>query len=413
MALVTTCPACQSTFFVTPDQLAAHRGDVRCGKCRNVFNALSALNQLDETPTPPPSEAVTTIDSVIAETETLVAEAIQEELEQIIDITESIDNTKESPPQHLAELTSHETEALVSYETASSEVAEDDELEALTFETPSAATESTAFRITQQNYASDDPLGSTIQSEEPLTSDLDSERPSEPSAESTSLPPSEILPSVAEETTPAPISESPVERELEAVAPSTTTSEAPKHNYVEPSYTGPFADSVFIEKEASTTRQRWVTVLLSLLFIGLTISAAAQVVYFYRTEISVRWPQTSPILHQTCRVLHCTIPLPHDITAMVIDDSEIQEDQTRQGVIRLNTTLINTSNYVQAYPIVELTLTDNEDKPKLRRPFTPQEYLPAGTRIEKGMQAGEELHISLTMTTDKQPLSGYRVFVRY
>lgn len=42
----TRCPACQTSFRVTPEQLKARAGKVRCGQCQSVFNALDGL--LDE-----------------------------------------------------------------------------------------------------------------------------------------------------------------------------------------------------------------------------------------------------------------------------------------------------------------------------------------------------------------------------
>ncbi|MDP2155384.1 MAG: DUF3426 domain-containing protein, partial [Sulfuricella sp.] len=39
MAMVTACPACHTRFRVTPEQMDAHGGDVRCGRCAKVFNA--------------------------------------------------------------------------------------------------------------------------------------------------------------------------------------------------------------------------------------------------------------------------------------------------------------------------------------------------------------------------------------
>jgi predicted Zn finger-like uncharacterized protein len=41
--LVTRCPACGTAFRVQRDQLAAHFGTVRCGKCGGVFNGVAAL----------------------------------------------------------------------------------------------------------------------------------------------------------------------------------------------------------------------------------------------------------------------------------------------------------------------------------------------------------------------------------
>ncbi len=39
----TRCPDCQTTFRVTPEQLKARAGKVRCGNCQSVFNALDSL----------------------------------------------------------------------------------------------------------------------------------------------------------------------------------------------------------------------------------------------------------------------------------------------------------------------------------------------------------------------------------
>lgn len=39
MVMSTTCPACHTRFRVTPEQMDAHGGDVRCGRCAKVFNA--------------------------------------------------------------------------------------------------------------------------------------------------------------------------------------------------------------------------------------------------------------------------------------------------------------------------------------------------------------------------------------
>lgn len=41
--MLTRCPSCATNFRVTPDQLKARAGRVRCGECQNVFNALDTL----------------------------------------------------------------------------------------------------------------------------------------------------------------------------------------------------------------------------------------------------------------------------------------------------------------------------------------------------------------------------------
>ena len=46
--MITKCPACGTLFRVTPEQLQAHQGQVRCGRCMTVFDGLVALTALPE-----------------------------------------------------------------------------------------------------------------------------------------------------------------------------------------------------------------------------------------------------------------------------------------------------------------------------------------------------------------------------
>jgi predicted Zn finger-like uncharacterized protein len=43
VSLITRCPGCGTAFRVQADQLAAHSGTVRCGKCGDMFNGVAAL----------------------------------------------------------------------------------------------------------------------------------------------------------------------------------------------------------------------------------------------------------------------------------------------------------------------------------------------------------------------------------
>jgi len=46
--LITTCTQCGSRFRVTPQQLNAKQGQVRCGRCRKVFNGFEALERFPD-----------------------------------------------------------------------------------------------------------------------------------------------------------------------------------------------------------------------------------------------------------------------------------------------------------------------------------------------------------------------------
>jgi predicted Zn finger-like uncharacterized protein len=56
MSMATCCPACATTFRVTPLQLQAHDGKVRCGRCAHVFDGFLALTTLPD-PASPSSSA--------------------------------------------------------------------------------------------------------------------------------------------------------------------------------------------------------------------------------------------------------------------------------------------------------------------------------------------------------------------
>jgi predicted Zn finger-like uncharacterized protein len=46
--MVTKCPACDTVFRVTPEQLQAREGKVRCGRCMTVFDGAKALAAVAE-----------------------------------------------------------------------------------------------------------------------------------------------------------------------------------------------------------------------------------------------------------------------------------------------------------------------------------------------------------------------------
>ncbi len=52
MAMLTRCPACNTTFRVAPAHLQAQQGMVRCGRCMTVFDGFKTLSTVDEVTAP-------------------------------------------------------------------------------------------------------------------------------------------------------------------------------------------------------------------------------------------------------------------------------------------------------------------------------------------------------------------------
>lgn len=139
----------------------------------------------------------------------------------------------------------------------------------------------------------------------------------------------------------------------------------------------------------------------------------AQTAYFFREDIAARQPGLKPALIGYCKVLNCTVPLPHKTEAMSIESSDLEADPAHENQIVLNALLRNRAPYPQAFPNLELTLNDTQDKPLARRTFRPADYLKAGEDEKQGLAANHDLNIKLHLdTTDIKPI-GYRLVLFY
>jgi len=82
-------------------------------------------------------------------------------------------------------------------------------------------------------------------------------------------------------------------------------------------------------------------------------------------------------------------------------------------VIRLTSTVTNRADFNQAYPNLEVTLTDTKDKPKIRRTFTPKEYLSKDLSPELGLGAGDSVSIDMPLMADDVKVAGFRILLTY
>jgi hypothetical protein len=67
---------------------------------------------------------------------------------------------------------------------------------------------------------------------------------------------------------------------------------------------------------------------------------------------------------------------------------------------------------VQAWPSLELTLTDPNDKPLVRRVFAPREYLSSGTAAG-GFAGRSEQTVKLSFQLADLKPSGYHIAIFY
>lgn len=153
--------------------------------------------------------------------------------------------------------------------------------------------------------------------------------------------------------------------------------------------------------------------LLSILSVLLIVAAALQTIYFMRVKIAAEYPQYKPLLVNACAQLNCTIDLPKNLDLITIGDSDMQEDDIYLSVINFSSSLKNNANYPQAYPNIELTLTNANDKAVIRKLIRPKEYLASDIKIEDGLNARETKPVKLALYVNEALVAGYRILLIY
>jgi predicted Zn finger-like uncharacterized protein len=143
---------------------------------------------------------------------------------------------------------------------------------------------------------------------------------------------------------------------------------------------------------------------------------ALQIAYRFRAEIGAMAPQARGALRSLCRPLRCEVSLPRRPELMSIDSSELQADSRREGLIALNAVIRNRARFAQDYPALELTLTDDSERPLLRRVLGPRDYLDASASedlMRAGIAAGGEAQLRLFLDTGRARATGYRLYLFY
>lgn len=164
--------------------------------------------------------------------------------------------------------------------------------------------------------------------------------------------------------------------------------------------------SPYTKPEASGVT-RWMTSLLVGILMG---TLAVQAAFLFRMEITRNWPELRPLYLRVCAQLGCDVPLPQVASAIRITSSDLESDPVNPSRLVLNARVLNQAAHPQAYPHLEITLTDARDRPVVRRVLAPDEWV--GTdRPEKGFYAGEEAVVRLPFNASGVvDATGYRVY---
>ncbi len=145
----------------------------------------------------------------------------------------------------------------------------------------------------------------------------------------------------------------------------------------------------------------------------LLLGLLGQATYILRDQLAARFPQTKPVLVAACGFIGCRIGLPAQIDAVAIESTELQSLAPEKNLFVLSALLRNQGAIVQAWPYIELTLKDANEKPLARRVFGPADYVRAGPDIQKGLPPKSEHVVKIQFELAQLKAAGYRVYLFY
>lgn len=394
MALATQCPHCRTTFRVAHDQLKLRAGLVRCGACKEIFNGVEHLLRADDVPqfaafsNPAAVQAIITGAPTNALTERTPSRTMAVPLPATPSVSEKqkIDqgetNSLVTPGRQLPD----PQVSASGLATAAGTESSDDPLQRMTLMDFTAFDKPEECRHAEET----DPAGAVL---------LKASVPGRLSLAEEDANAADELGRTIKDLQRKPWRGI----ELSAMREAEDNRDAAES-----------AEPGFVKRARRQQRiGRTLWMLMSIGSLVLLVGLLAQAAYTFRNQIAARLPQIAPALADACTIIGCRLDLPAQIDFVSIESSELQALASNQSAFMLATLLRNRSATSQAWPGIELTLNDVNEKAIARRVFTARDYLSSSIDSNKGFPANSEQPVKLFFELSQIRASGYRVYLFY
>ena len=170
----------------------------------------------------------------------------------------------------------------------------------------------------------------------------------------------------------------------------------------------PLPETLFVRKPS-----RLPQFLKQLTAVSLLLALAlVQIALFYRQQVITYLPSSYALFASLCKPLACTAPLPHQSALIAIEDYRLISHPDFKDVLILKSTLSNHARFPQAYPLLELTLTDQIDTPVALRRLTPEEYLSGSSELASGIPAGGSATVQVYLSAGGVESSKYKLVAK-
>ncbi len=155
-------------------------------------------------------------------------------------------------------------------------------------------------------------------------------------------------------------------------------------------------------------RKPVVRMALVLAFVILLLGLTLQIVLQERDHLAALDARARPWLVKLCEPLRCELAPVRQIANVVIDSSSF--NKARGDSYQLALTMKSTATIPLAMPAVELTLTDAQDQPVVRRVLLPNDM---AAPSELPAQGEWGTSVSVLVTTGGARVAGYRLLAFY
>jgi len=448
MALATQCPHCGTMFRVASDQLKLRGGIVRCGSCQEIFDGSASLVDLDAAPAPkaPAPVEPEAAPEVQAEAPAAISappENPEDEPLAPLDVAVELPRFEDQPvytldfdhtfdPFGILPKVDAPDEPQPEIEEPApppqppwSQLLKDREPVSEDAAEPAPAPEEA---LVTQGAGRIEPAFGLPVDEELVAAPLPDHEP-EPqpvmaaAAPRTKAPAADAPPMLKHESPPSTISH-PTAAHVPPVARTAAAKRAdkaaarrskltPTRIEAQPRLRAAEVDEPEFIKRGRQQEQNGRARKIALVAgaVALLVLLVMQGTLSFRNALAARFPAAKPLLVSSCAVFGCRVELPAQIDNIAIETGELTT--LGGGVYSFTTELRNTAGTAQAWPSLELALTDANDKPLVRRVFGPTEYLAAGTALPNGIAPRTEQAIKLHFRVDNLKPSGYHIAVFY
>ena len=93
-------------------------------------------------------------------------------------------------------------------------------------------------------------------------------------------------------------------------------------------------------------------------------------------------------LEPACERVHCALPPRHDTSTLELISRDIRPHPSVPGALIISATVRNDADFAQAFPVVEITLSDLDETRIAMRRFQPRDYVTDARTIAAGLAPG-------------------------